>query len=730
MKSAHHRTAVFLGRLLLAILVAEALVMAFFNLAENSDLFLGLAAGREILAGRLASPDQWSFTAPGLIWVDQSWFSHTLFYVSYKLMGFAGPVLLKALLLLGCAAVVFVRCRRLGVSLPVTLVCLTLGLLAAAPFVRLRAENFGVFYFLLFLMLLSDFDGKPAWQRYCIPVVMLVWSNSHGSFILGLGLLGIKTLLVVARELVWTRQVQEEQHARTRIFEWAIILVASTALVCVGSPFGIRNLTMPFTQVGTEVATQVSADWLPLTGLIQMSWFLGFGSVYPYLTFLLFILVCLLGFLMFATKLDRHTPSAEQTVTPPDGRDTLRKTGWETVQKAVSQTGLGNSVRGMEFDWLMEMVAVLLTCVLAFKFRRFLLFSAFALIPVGAIVLELLIETHARAREAVRSGPQVDAWSRRLRIAALLIMTLALGWVLYRVSLVPYSPENPLRPKTPLMRSLMSYDTLSTPVARFLTENRINGGVLAGWQISSYLLFEAPGIRLFMDTRDQSFYPEQILRDYFKIMGVTGEKNAARLSLLDKYGVSTVVMTTYPYDFDLAAALLGTKQWGCIYKDDYTMVLVRSDAPRFSASLSGADFTNLRYADDDTKVRSEAFQSYSRFGTVRPELLQKLVKMVHRRPWPNYYLFICSGMDRMNGCFKKETRDFLSLEAARLAEIDPTYAHSAEEVIQSRITILELLEQNAQRCGERQEAESIQAARQRVTARYEALARHYLGKAF
>ncbi|MEW6533885.1 MAG: hypothetical protein AB1473_23855 [Thermodesulfobacteriota bacterium] len=704
--------------------------MAFFNLAENSDLFLGLAAGRDVLAGRLASPDQWSFTAPGLIWVDQSWLSHTAFYVSYRIVGDAGPVLLKALLLLGCAAIVFVRCRRLGISLPVTLACLTLGLLAAAPFVRLRAENFGVFYFLLFVMLLSDFDGKPAWQRYGLPVVMVVWSNSHGSFILGLGLLAIKALLVIARGFAQRRDAQQGAPAQSRIVEWAIILAASAALICVGSPFGIRNLTMPFTQVGAEVVTEVSADWLPLTSLIQMRWFLGFGSVYPYLTFLLFILFCLFGLLMFAKRLDRRTPSLEQTTALGDRPNALRKTGCETVQKAISQTGLANSFRGMKFDWLMEIVAVLLTCVLAFKFRRFLLFSAFAFIPVAGIVLQLLVETHARAREAAQSGPRADAWSGRLGIAVLLITAFALGWVVYRVSLVPYAPDNPLRPKTPLMRSLMSYDTLSEPVARFLTENRINGRVLAGWQISSYLLFEAPGIRLFMDTRDQSFYPEQILRDYFKIMGVGGRKNAARLSLVDKYGVSTVVMTTYPYDFDLAADLLRTKKWGCIYKDDYTMVLVRSDSPRFSEMLSKADFSDLRYLDKETKVRSEAFQSYSQTGTIRPDLLQELRKMVERRPWPNYYLFICSGMDNMNGCFKKETRDFLSSEAARLAKIKPVYAHSAEEVLQSRITILELLEQSANRCGDRREAERIQAARQMVTLQYEILARYYLGKVF
>lgn len=729
MKTGCHRIPQLMGRILLAVLVAEALVMAFFNLAENSDLFLGLAAGREILAGSLASPDQWSFTAPGLIWVDQSWLSHVIFCVSYELMGFAGPVFLKALLLFGCVAIVFIRCRRLGIALPVTLVCVSFGLLAAAPFVRLRAENFGVFYFLLFVMLLSDCDDKPAWQRYGIPAVMLVWANSHGSFILGLGLLAIKTLLVIAKEFVQRGKAQEAPSAQSRIAEWAIILAASAGLVCVGSPFGVRNLTMPFTQVGAEVVTEVSADWLPLTGLIQMRWFLGSGSVYPYLAFLLFILLCLLGSLMVARRLGTRALS-DADATPADRADTLRKGGWRIAQEGISRTRIGSSIDRMKFDWLMETIAALLTCMLAFKFRRFLLFSAFALIPLAAIVLQLLVETHARTRAEAQSGYGAVERFRRCEVIVLLMLTIALGWVVYRVSLAPYSPDNPLRPKTSLMRSLMSYDTLSEPMARFLTENRISDRMLAGWQISSYLLFQAPGIRLFMDTRDQSFYPEQVLRDYFSIMGVVGGRNPARLLLLDKYNVSTVVMTTYPYDFDLATDLLRTKKWGCVYKDDYAMVLVRSDSPRFSEVLSKADFSGLRYPDKETKVRTEAFQSYSRIGAVRPELLEDLRLMVRRRPWPNYYLFIGSGMDDINGCFKSETRRFLNSEATRLGKIDPTYAHAAEEALQSRITILELLEQSALRCGEPREAEKLNAARQTAAERYEALADYYTGKLF
>src|SRR5208337_347539 len=108
----------------------------------NEDLFVALCSGRNTMAGLLAKPDQWSFTMPGKIWVDQSWLTHLIYYLSYSMLDDFGPVLLKALLLTLCLIVLHLQCRGRGAGMEATVAALIIGTLALAPFLQIRAENF------------------------------------------------------------------------------------------------------------------------------------------------------------------------------------------------------------------------------------------------------------------------------------------------------------------------------------------------------------------------------------------------------------------------------------------------------------------------------------------------------------------------------------------------------------------------------------------------------------
>ncbi len=64
--------------------------------------------------------------------------------------------------------------------------------------------------------------------------------------------------------------------------------------------------------------------------------------------------------------------------------------------------------------------------------------------------------------------------------------------------------------------------------------------------IVALLMQAMPQIRVFMDCRDQSVYPEHIVTDYFTIMGVIRDRSRDPLALLDDYGVTCVALTTDP----------------------------------------------------------------------------------------------------------------------------------------------------------------------------------------
>lgn len=86
----------------LALCLALAATIGILTIYVNEDLYLSFAAGRDIDNGLLATPDHWSFTAPGRIWINQAWLSHFVFFKAFEKLGPLGPVLTKVILLVGC----------------------------------------------------------------------------------------------------------------------------------------------------------------------------------------------------------------------------------------------------------------------------------------------------------------------------------------------------------------------------------------------------------------------------------------------------------------------------------------------------------------------------------------------------------------------------------------------------------------------------------------------------
>jgi hypothetical protein len=717
---------------LLFLLVVQASLTVICNRNSSPDLFLAFAAGSKILALGPAAPDIWSFTVPGKVWVDQSWLSHLTLAVAEQSFGPAGPVASKVLLLSGCLALLFVRCRGLAVPTGVVFFTLFLGTMAAGPFLAIRAENFGIFYFMLFLVTLSEADRNIWLKRLGLPLVVVIWCNSHGSFMLGLGLLAAKVGVVLFRKLVGRSIFSLQPAPWSEVVEWAFVFLACVILAAVANPFGVENLVMPFRQLGTHLVISHSADWLHLLDVRRMGALVRPGSVYAYLFFVLVVLCA--GFALLAYRRNPESAGAKECIFACEtvGRQKASPSDPATPEESRESDHMVPVPSSLfRTDWMMEGIIVLVTTLLAFRYRRFVLFASFALVPVASVVFSLLADRIlTRLRE--RSGGQQDVLlPSALALISVLVLSSAMTWLVYRTAILPYHPENPFRPgNRTLMRDLMSYDTCSQSLVTFLTTNKINGNVLAGWEISSFLLHEIPGVKVFMDPRDQSFYPENIIRDFFNIMGVSENPGASRTSLLDKYEVATVVMSTYPYDFNLAKELVRSQQWGCVYRDDYSVVLVRTHSTEFREMFAKADFNGLRYPDPSTRIRSEAFQLLLSVGQVPSEQVRKLKEAVLRRPYPDLYGLIVMGLNGSENCFKPETTRYLVSEAVRLNEKNPLYRNGAEEVTRSLVAILRMLEDNAGQCGTPAEHSRFTVTKNSVEQELSALEQYYKAQAF
>lgn len=182
--------------------------LAVFYLS-NGPLMLGhydlgwhLAAGDLIRQrGEVPFQDPWSFTLGDKQWYNLSWLWDVMASVLYQHAGFAGIVLL----VVACGAVIagYLTFCGLGsgasapaVCIAVFAACLLYPCYEASPNMYLAASpNVATMLFAVV------FYGECLRQRGCflLPLIMIVWVNLHGGFMLAFPILGVFCGLALLR---------------------------------------------------------------------------------------------------------------------------------------------------------------------------------------------------------------------------------------------------------------------------------------------------------------------------------------------------------------------------------------------------------------------------------------------------------------------------------------------------------------------------------------------------
>ena len=167
--------------------------------------------------------DTWTLTAPGAPWVDQQWGAQVILAAAYRLGGWTGLVLLRALLV-GDHLRLRVRHRpparaeRADRRALLTLAAFVVSAVALA----LRPQLIGMALFAVVLLLVADRRAHPR-RLWLVPVIVAVWANIHGSFFLGPVVLG----------LAWLEDVHDRD--RRALAASLAVAVVSVAAACVNA---------------------------------------------------------------------------------------------------------------------------------------------------------------------------------------------------------------------------------------------------------------------------------------------------------------------------------------------------------------------------------------------------------------------------------------------------------------------------------------------------------------
>jgi hypothetical protein len=440
-------------------------------LLSHLDLGWHLAAGDLIRdRGNVPFQDPWSFTSEGRQWYNLSWLWDVIASVLFQYTKFSGLILLTV----ACGAVIAgylaSACLHSGasaiaVSISVLCACLLYPSFATAPNIYLAVSP-NICTMLFCVIFYTECLKRT--RCFALPVIMALWVNLHGGFLLGFPVLGIFCGTALLR--------RDWMNFRNYSFAGVGCLVAIFI-----NPLGWHIYDGVAATLGHFVQAYIT-EWWPYYRNIILP-----GSIPGTIYILIFVAL-------------------------------------ELRQKAPRPVPLEARL----LSWLFLLLGF-------YQFRYMSFFFIFSTVPLALHIDRLLPKS-----------------LNDFNVRQALLAAGVVGACVLPVTFMQIEP------------ALGLPETLSKQDALYLQTHFSRARLLNHWNFGGTLIFQTHGtVPVFVDGRGATVYPDDLLRDYFKLTDQLKVDEAAWDKVLGKYQIDAVLWVK-GHD-ELRQFLVGKRGW----KEDY-----------------------------------------------------------------------------------------------------------------------------------------------------------------
>lgn len=222
-------------------LLSIIFIIALFPRGD-SDFWWHLKVGQYIASHHVVpSRDFMSYTFRGHPWIDHEWLAELMLYGLYVVGGLWTQIVVYAAVICATFALVYLRMLRLGVNRILALFLVTGAFFASTASLGVRVQMLSLFFLAAYSLLLDGFL-RTRDRRYLIalPLLMLLWTNMHGGFALGIVLVGATLVGEILNHVTH----REGALDRDDLQVLGIALLATIAVTIV-NPNGIRQILYP-----------------------------------------------------------------------------------------------------------------------------------------------------------------------------------------------------------------------------------------------------------------------------------------------------------------------------------------------------------------------------------------------------------------------------------------------------------------------------------------------------
>jgi hypothetical protein len=239
-----------------------------------NDFWWHMATGRIIVEqGAIPTADSFSYTQTGQPFYNQGWLAQVFMYAVHALGGTPLIVIVQALVIAAAYGLLLRLCilRSGSVRLGVALLLLTTMPLSFDNWL-VRPQSYALPIFAAFLTILTEYRLGISRRLWLLPLLMALWVNLHGSFVLGLALIG---LTFAGEALTSFRPTTNDERPTTNseavvrppsaVLRPLLIWGSITALALLLNPRGPEVLGYVRDLLGSSQVTSLVTEWAPPT---------------------------------------------------------------------------------------------------------------------------------------------------------------------------------------------------------------------------------------------------------------------------------------------------------------------------------------------------------------------------------------------------------------------------------------------------------------------------------
>ncbi len=232
-----------------------AVLMLFMEGVQDPDVWWHLRVGRWMVEnGKLPSVDLFTHTVPTHVWTDHEYLTEVLMWLLYAATGFTGLAIAFGLITWAGFWLIYRQVRRQ----PFVIVGLGVALAALAgwPIWGPRAQMITFALSCLELYWIQGYLSGRSRTLNFFPLVMALWANVHGGWVIGFAWLGV----ALAAELAgWALNRSNPAHKRHVRF---LAIVGAASLVAVlATPHGFSLYLYPFQTQGSVAQQKLIVEW-------------------------------------------------------------------------------------------------------------------------------------------------------------------------------------------------------------------------------------------------------------------------------------------------------------------------------------------------------------------------------------------------------------------------------------------------------------------------------------